>query len=193
MLVEELRRAKERQQLLDWQANEQKLAESLGPAVKPELTQDVRDRLAIFVTFCKSNNVRHCPARPATCAAFAKAEAANGRDPQGIVSLLAAVSALHDHHSLSNPTATAAVRFALESIIKSDPPRSWGKDEKAEWALLPPDIRQAIARREEQRDQALRQAQNRLADERKRLSSGADTKPAQTNEKDYQHVSTSQV
>ena len=181
MLVEELRRAKERQQLLDWQANEQKLAESLGSIAKPELTQDVRDRLAVFVAFCKSHNVRHCPARPATCAAFAKAEAANGRDPQGIVSLLAAVELLHNYHGLSNPTKTAVVAAALDQIIKIEPPRSWAKEDRAEWALLPPDIRQAIARREEQRDQALRLAQNRLAEERKRLSSGAD-KPAQTNE-----------
>ena len=168
MLVEELHRAKERQQILEWQANEQKLAESFGPIAKPELTQDARDRLAVFLAFCKSNNVRHCPARPATCAAFAKAEAANGRDPQGVVALLDAVSALHDHHSLANPTQTAAVRTALESIIKSDPPRSWPKEDRASWATLPPDIRQAIARREEQRDQALRQAQNKLAEERHR-------------------------
>jgi hypothetical protein len=182
VLADELARAKERQQLQEWQANEQKLAESLGPIAKPDIGQDVRDRLAIFIAFCKSHNVRHCPARPATVAAFAKAEAANGRDPQGIVSLLAAVSALHDHHSLANPTATTVVGAALNQVIEIEPaPRSWRADEKSEWAKLPPDIRQAIARREEQRDQALRQAQNRLAEERKRLQSGAD-KPVQTNE-----------
>jgi len=174
-LANELARAKERQQLQEWQANEQKLAESLGPVAKPELTQDVRDRLVVFIAYCKSNNVRHCPARPATCAAFARAEAANGRDPQGIVSLLGAVELLHNYHGLSNPTKTAVVAAALDQIIKIEPPRSWNESDRALWFRLDPEARDIIARHEAERSKALRQAQNRLSDERKRLTAEAGT------------------
>jgi hypothetical protein len=163
-LSEQLEAARQRQQIQEWQANEQKLAESLGPIAKPELTQDVRDRLAVFIAYCKSNNVRHCPARPQTCAAFTKAEAANGRDPQGIVSLLAAVDDLHQHHGLASPTHTQVVRATLDNIIKVDPPRSWPAAEKAEFARLPPTIREIIAKRENNRDRELRRKRSEFAE-----------------------------
>ena len=83
----DIERAAQRQRVLEWEANERKLADALPVVAKIELSSDCRDRLAIFVNYCKSQNVRHCPARPTTCAAFAAAEAANGRDAQGICSL----------------------------------------------------------------------------------------------------------
>ena len=96
----DIERAAQRQRVLEWEANERKLAGTLPPTAKIELDSNCRDRLAIFVNYCKTLGVRHCPARPATCAAFAAAEAANGRDAQGICSLLAAIGALHDLHDL---------------------------------------------------------------------------------------------
>ena len=112
--------------------------------------------------------MRHCPARPATCAAFAATEAANGRDAQGICSLLAAIEALHDHHDFSNPVATAAVSSVLNRIVKTAPPRSWGTAERSEWAKLPPAIRETITRRENERDIALKRKFNELAELKKR-------------------------
>jgi hypothetical protein len=108
------------------------------------------------------------------------------------MALLAAIEAAHDSHSLSNPTATAVVRQALDKIIKSEAPRSWDKEQKAEWAKLPPEIREAITMRENDRDAAVHRKMNDIAKLRKRLMSEADN-PAQTNGKDYEHVTTAQV
>ena len=160
----DIERAAQRQRVLEWEANERKLAGTLPPTAKTELSADCRDRLAIFVNYCKSQNVRHCPARPATCAAFAAAEAADGRDAQGICSLLAAIEALHDFHGFSNPVATAAVSAVLDRIVKTEPPRSWGTAERSEWARLPPAIRETITRREKDRDVALKRKFNELAE-----------------------------
>ena len=152
----DIERAAQRQRVLEWEANERKLAGTLPPTAKIELDSNCRDRLAIFVNYCKTLGVRHCPARPATCAAFAAAEAANGRDAQGICSLLAAIGELHDFHSMSNPIATAAVSAVLDRIVKTEPPRSWAAAERSEWARLPPTIRETITKRENERDIALR-------------------------------------
>ena len=160
----DIERAAQRQRVLEWEANERKLAGTLPPTAKIELDSNCRDRLAIFVNYCKTLGVRHCPARPATCAAFAAAEAANGRDAQGICSLLTAIEALHDHHGFSNPVATAAVSAVLDRIVKTEPPRSWAAAERSEWARLPPTIRETITKREKERDIALRRIQNETAD-----------------------------
>ena len=181
MLVEDLEKARQRQQLLEWETNERKLAGSLPPAAKTELSSDWRDRLAVFVNYCKSNNVRHCPARPSTCGAFAAAEAADGRDAQGILALLAAIEELHDYHDLSNPVATATVSAVLNRIIEPKPPRSWTKEEQVAWSLLPPLVQATITRREKDRDRDLRRRQGELLELRKRLTDGAETNTVQTN------------
>ena len=183
MLADELAKAQQREQIAAWDRGEAELRKGF-PARSLSVPVDIRDRFGLFEKFCSERSVRRLPAKPWVVAAFILDQTANGRDAQGCLALLAAIAEVHDVHSLSNPTATTVVRSALESIIKSDPPRGFNHEEKTAWALLAPDIRAAITRRESERDKALRQAQNRLAEERKRLSSGADTKPAQTN-KDY--------
>jgi hypothetical protein len=188
VLADELAKAQQREQIAAWDRGEAELRKGF-PARSLSVPVDIRDRFGLFERWCSDKSVRRLPAKPWVVAAFILDQTANGRDAQGCLALLAAIAEIHDVHSLSDPTSSGFVRTALESIIKSEPPRSWPKEDRASWATLPPDIRQAISRREEQRDLALRRAQNNLADERKRLSSGADTKPAQTNEKVFENVS----
>ena len=193
MLADELAKAQQREQIAAWDRGEAAIRSQLAVNVPARsLSADVRDRFGLFEKWCSDKSVRRLPAKPWVVAAFILDQTANGRDAQGCLALLAAIDDLHQHHGLASPVHTQVVRAALETFLKTAPPRSWNNEERAEFALLPPDIRHAIARREAERDKALRLAQNRLAEERKRLSSGADTKPAQTN-KDYEYVTTSQV
>ena len=187
MLIDELAKAKQREQIAAWDRAELALREQLN-IPKRELSADVRDRFIVLENWCAEKGVRKLPAKPWVVAAFILEQIANGRDVQGCLALLAAIEAVHDSHNLSNPTATAIVRAALDTIVKAEPPRSWNKDERAAWALLPPEIRQAISRREYDRDKALRVAQNRLGEERNRLRGADETAKGTTN-----NVTTPQV
>jgi hypothetical protein len=141
---------------------------------KKPLAQDELHRLNRFFEFAKAKCCRACPAKPSTVAAFIVHEKAEGTPAQQILSLVEAIAAFHDHHGLANPVATATVRQALEEVIHVDPPRSWPREARAEFALLPPDIRDVIARRESERDAWFRRQQNKVAEERKALANGAD-------------------
>jgi hypothetical protein len=48
-----------------------------------------------------------------------------------------------------------------------EPPRSWTKDEKAEFATFPREAQEKIARREQEREKAIRTSQNEAAEARK--------------------------
>jgi len=140
---------------------------------KTPLAADVLDRLNRFLAFTKETCCRACPARPSSVAAFVIHEHGLGTPAQQILSLVEAIAAFHDHYGLAKPVATAIVRLALEEVIHIEPPRAWPKEEKAAFALLPPDIRNVIARRENERDAWLRRAQNKAAEERKASANGA--------------------
>jgi hypothetical protein len=129
VLVDELARAKQREQVAAWDRAETTLREQLGLDVpKRELSVDLRDRFGLFEKWCGEKGVRRLPAKPWVVAAFLLDQIACGRDVQGCLALLAAIEAAHDSHSLSNPTATAVVTAALDQIIKSEPPRGWPKE-----------------------------------------------------------------
>ena len=179
-IANELEKARQAEQVKLWDAGEAELRKGF-PARSLSVPVDIRDRFGLFEKFCSERSCRRLPAKPWVVASFVLHEAAAGRDAQGCIALLAAIAEIHDVHSLSNPTATGVVRTALELIIKTEPPRSWPKEDRASWATLPPEIREAIARREDNRDRALKTKFQELADLRKRLTSGAD-KPVQTNE-----------
>jgi hypothetical protein len=104
--------------------------------------------------------------------------------------MLEAITALHDYHNLSNPCATRVVNLALEQIVHPEIPRSWTKDERAEWAKLPPPVRDAIARRENDRDRAVRRAQSELAElKRQSATAPAEAKPV-AESKEVEHHET---
>jgi hypothetical protein len=79
--------------------------------------------------------------------------------------LVQEISAAHD--GLADPTRSDAVSEALSAIRGIEPPHSWRKDEKREFLRLPYGMQLTLLRREDERDAALRRAQNRLANERK--------------------------
>jgi hypothetical protein len=140
----------------------------------PTLASDVLHRLGRWTAWAKEKCVRACPARPSSVAAFVVHEHGLGTPAQQIISLLEAIAAFHDHYGVANPIATSIVRLALDEIvIHIDAPRAWSNSDRLEFALLPPDIRKIVARREEQRDTALRKKQNELAELKKRLETEA--------------------
>src|SRR5205814_1372426 len=110
---------------------------------------ETRNLAAPFVRWCDARGVRHCPAKPATVAAFVLAEKMG---TQNLLPCLAAITATHNEHRLANPVATAIVARALARTVTIDPPRAWPKDDKALFLLLPADIQSIIARRERERD-----------------------------------------
>ena len=170
-LTDAIQAAKQREQIARWDAGEARLAAELKFDVpRPTLAKDVLGRLDIFGEWAASKSVRKCPAKPHVVAAFCIEQHQMGAAPQVILAMLAAVEALHDYHGLSNPVRTSAVRAALDTIIKVDPPRSWPREDKVRFAQLDPDIRQVIAEREALRDRALRRAQNEAVEAKKRHS-----------------------
>jgi hypothetical protein len=164
-------------------ANEERL--SAGIRVSMQLDADAALRLDSFNRFCTQHGVRNCPSRPSTVAAFVRSEKSLGTEPHKIALALSAIELLHDRHSCANPVATAVVRKELERILQIEAPRSWSKAEQLMFASLPGEIRAVISRREQQRETALRRAQNKAA-EAKRQSGGAD-KPA-TDKEEIENV-----
>lgn len=153
---------RQREQIAAWDAGEARLCsefELRPPAV--ELSADDRKHLEAFTRWTAAKFARRCPAKPATVACFVLDQAALGVPEQQLLAQLEAIERLHDVHSLSNPVRTATVWNALE--VKVEPPRSFNKAEKAEWAKLPPPMREATARREADRDRELRRLQSRHA------------------------------
>jgi hypothetical protein len=182
-LTDAIEAAKQREQIARWDAGEARLVAELPMRPPPiELSADIRSSLDAFSKWAESKSARRLPAKPATVASFLLEQAVRGVPAQSILDQLDAIERSHDRHSLSNPVRTAVVREVLGTIIKVDPPRSWPATDKVAFARLPADIRQAIASRERDRDRALRNAQHKIAAER-RLMNGAVTKPVQsTNE-----------
>jgi hypothetical protein len=134
------------------------------PAPAINLTEDAQAKLLPFVQWCQERGVRACPAQPTTVAAFIQWNVDLGVVTEKILEALAAIEALHNCANAANPVATHLVGELLAKLIKIEAPRSWSKDEKSSFALLPPHIRAAISRRESDRDRYLRNRQNELAE-----------------------------
>jgi hypothetical protein len=158
--------------------NEEKLATGIPI---PQLDADAELHLAAFNRFCAQHGVRNCPTRPQVVAAFIRAEEKFGTPPETMALILSAIEALHIRHGMSNPLATPVCREQLERVLKTEAPRSWPRAEKLMFAALPPEIRAVIAKRERDRERWLRNKMNELAEELKRLRSGAD-KPVANKE-----------
>jgi hypothetical protein len=140
----------------------------------PELDSETLEALRPWLAWTTSRNVRHAPAKSYVCAQFVAEQSATGATTQSILKQIDAIARLHDKFSLPNPIATAPVRAVLEREFNPAAPRSWTGPEKEMFVMLPAEIRAAISRREQDRERTLRTAQNRLAEERKRLQADAD-------------------
>jgi hypothetical protein len=148
----------------------------------PELDDQTREDLRPWLSWTTERGVRHAPAKPYVVAQFIFEQSATGATTEAILKQLDAIAKAHDKFSLPNPVATAAARAALEREFNFDVPRSWTTAEKQTFLTLPAEIRAAISRREQDREKTLRTAQNRLAEERKRLQADADIKAADNKE-----------
>jgi hypothetical protein len=110
---------------------------------------------------------------------------------QGILSVLTAIEQVHDLAGVANPVRCHLARLAIERIVRPDPPSGWSGERKADWALLPVEIREEISLRENQRNRALRQAQNRAAELRQSADSAdksISNKPSETEKEVKDHV-----
>jgi hypothetical protein len=139
--------------------NERRLEKTLG--LDPVQFSDA-DRIWIgqLQLFCRSNGVSaEPPIPPAAIAAWLETLAA-----PDLLDICSAIEKYHDYRSAPNSVATRAVRTVLSRRLTILPPRSWRKDELLLWAELGPELRATIARREADRDQALRRLQNKAAE-----------------------------
>jgi hypothetical protein len=176
--------------IAQWDANEQKLLQELTLAIpKTSLTPDVLGRIDLFGKWCEARGVRKCPVKPWVLATYLLEKSMEGIPAEPLLATLAAVADLHDYHGLSNPSATRVVNLVLEKILREVRQPRWSKDELIEWRHLPLPVRNAIARRENDRDQELRRLQNKVAKEVEllRSSNNTETKLVHSNEKDQTH------
>jgi hypothetical protein len=151
--------------------NEVELAKQINARLPqpPQLDIDTQTILAPFVRWCEALNVRHLPALPTTCASYVLAQAKIGVAPEHIVGECQAIEALHDLVGAANPMQTRAARWALDQVLKIEPPRSWPQAEKEQFKTLPTQIRHVIANREKDRERTLRRGQNQYAAAMKEL------------------------
>jgi hypothetical protein len=170
MLADEIEKAKQRELIAALDAGERTVAEALGDLIAaPELAPGDQELLAPWLTWCRDKSVRHAPAKPWCCAAYAIDRAKHGIDGQQIVSELRAISRLHFKFGLADPCSGPVIDRALQNIIPERPPRSWRKEEWSGWWSLPATTKAAIDRRERERETKLRQLQNEVAELKKKL------------------------
>ena len=166
-LKSEIELAKAREQAQTWDRNEATLTAQLAPQLPPppELDNEIRRHLAPFITWATAVGVRYCPAKPTVVAAYVFAASAISTSEDIVLAQVEAISILHDHYQLPDPTCTTAARFALDhATVKTEPPRSWKKEEKVVFLRLPADIRAVVSRRDREAEVALRRKQNELAE-----------------------------
>jgi hypothetical protein len=98
-----------------------------------------------------------------------------------------AISILHDHYNLADPTSTTAVRSVLADVVAApSPPRSWTKDQQEEFKTWPIQAQKNIAAREHNREQHLRRKQNELAEAIKAARTAPESSKPVTNERTNQ-------
>ncbi len=193
-LTDAIEAAKQREQIARWDAGEARLAAELPimPAATG-LSTEVRSRLDAFNKWAEMKHARRAPAKPTTIANYVLSQAALGVPAQSILDQLDAIERQHDKFRLPNPVRTAVVREVLETIVTVDPPRSWPAADKVAFALLPPDTRRVVADRERERDRALRNAQHKIAAERRQTNDAGTNKIVRMEEKGQANEQTRQL
>jgi hypothetical protein len=185
-LADQLLQPKQRDQIKAWDEGERRVAAELGLTIPATtLTNDIHQSFGVFARWCELKSCRKVPSKPQTVAAFILDHAALAADSQVLLSMVQAIDALHQYHGLNSPIHTAAVYAALEQVVRTEPPRSWPKAERAMFAMLPPDIRHIIALRQEQQDREIRKLHSKVArqlEELRQNMNGADTKIVQIEE-----------
>lgn len=190
-LAEQLDQAKRRQEIADLDAGDGRVAAEFAQRISlppMELSADIRTLLDPFNKWASERHARRCPAKSSTVALFALHLADMGVEIEQILAQLNAIEQMHDKFSLPNPVRTAAVRYAMETIVGADPPRSWPKKDKAAFAMLPSDIRLILAKRQEQMDTEIRRLQSKVARELElRRMNGAEQSVQSNEDKELRH------
>jgi hypothetical protein len=120
-----------------------------------------------FIDWCTAKQLPWRPASPASVALYVFERGSRGID--ALLAEVAKISASHCSKWLADPTAGWPATAALSAIVKIDAPRSWPKEDKAMFIALPYAVQQRIVKRETERDNAVRKAQNEAADARRKL------------------------
>ena len=124
----------------------------------------------MFARWCELNAVSPCPAAPVAVAKFV-ADCAS----LGIERLWPAVQEISKAHAalgLADPTLGGVAAAAISDVAALAPPRSWPDDRKQRFASLPYDFQVYVAAHEQQREKALRRAQNEAATATQKLAVG---------------------
>ncbi len=120
--------------------------------------------MTTFANWCLLRGVPDMPAAPADVAQFVTDCAPLGIDK--VWELVKEISWLHRTNGVADPTAGGPAASAVNEISKIDPPRSWTKDEKLRFYVLPYDLQMVVNRRTEETEKQMRRAQNVAAEAR---------------------------
>ena len=146
------------------------MSRTMTNPVLAALAQARRRAAPMFARWCELNGVSSCPAAPAAVAKFV-ADCAS----LGIERLWPAVQEISKAHmalGLADPTLGGVAAAAINEIAAIAPPRSWPDDRKQRFESLPYDLQVYVAAHEQQREKALRRAQNEAASARQKLAAG---------------------
>jgi hypothetical protein len=110
--------------------------------------------------------VPRLPASPANVAIFV---AESGLPPEILHAELEAIDREHEALDYSPPGKAGVVVKTFNEVHPVAPPRSWKPEHHPRFLSLPHDLQLYIVAREEQRDKAVRSAQNEAAECRQQL------------------------
>ena len=122
---------------------------------------------AMFENWCMLHNRQALPAAPSDVAAFVATIAPMGIEK--VWPIVGEISRAHYLAGLADPTLGGPVAATVNDIAKIDPPRSWPKEHKFRFAMLPYDLQVYMAAHEAQRDREVRRAHNAETISRKAL------------------------
>jgi hypothetical protein len=125
----------------------------------------------MFARWCELNGASWCPAAPADVAKFVTDCASLGIER--LWPAVQEISRAHVSLGLADPTLGGIAAAAISEVSGILPPRSWPNQRKQRFSLLPYDVQLYLASHEEQRDKALRRAQNEAAVARQKLAASA--------------------
>jgi hypothetical protein len=126
--------------------------------------------MTLFERYCALHGHQPFGASPAIVAQFATDIA-----PMGIEHVWEAlrdVSRMHYTHGFPDPTLGPTVATALNNIVRVDFPRSWPKELRERFEMLPHEIRHWLATRQTADDALIRKLQNELAQLKKDNTNG---------------------
>lgn len=112
---------------------------------------------------------KRLPALPTLPSYVADFVSSSSMKLEDLIAATQEVSRLHTRNGLADPC-TSQVTAAFHAIAPIDPPRSWPKDQKACFAELPYGLQKYVAAHEDQRERAIRRAQNEAATARQQLA-----------------------